>query len=232
MSENIPSPSNPAMPLIDAIYARRSVRGYLDKEVSPALLQRIFAIAQQAPSNCNVQPWKAYVASGDLKQRLSVQMVENINSGVTPNPDYEYRWDFEADYRRRQVDCAAALYSCMGIERGDKAGRQRAVLRNFEFFDAPHMVFIGMDKEFGATVAIDVGMWAQTLMLTLVSFGLHSCAMGTMRNFPDLVRAAFDIQDGTRILFGMAFGYEDVAVAANATRTTRDPIAANVEFRS
>jgi hypothetical protein len=90
----------------------------------------------------------------------------------------------------------------------------RAVLRNFEFFDAPYMAFIGMDPAFGTTVAIDVGM------------------MGTMRNYPDLVREAFDVQDDTRILFGMAFGYEDPSVAANRTVTSRDPISANVVFRS
>ena len=125
-----------------------------------------------------------------------------------------------------------ALYSEMGIERDDKEGRMRAVLRNFEFFDAPYMAFIGMDQSFGTTVAIDVGMWAQTLMLTMVAFGLHSCPMGTMRNYPDLVREAFDIQDGTKILFGMAFGYEDPQVPANRTVTSRDPISANVVFRS
>jgi hypothetical protein len=53
-----------------------------------------------------------------------------------------------------------------------------------------------------------------------------------MRNYPDLVREAFDIQDGTKILFGISFGYEDVAVPANETRTTRDDISANIFFRS
>ncbi len=223
---------DPSMSLIDAIYTRRSVRGYLDKEVSQETLDRIFAIAQQAPSNCNVQPWKVYVASGALKDRLKQQMVENTANGVKPNPDYEYRGDFVDEYRTRQVECAVALYSKMGIERGDKAGRMRAVLRNFEFFDAPYIAFIGMDPKFGTTVALDVGMWAQTLMLTMVSFGLHSCPMGTMRNYPDLVREAFDIQDGTKILFGISFGYEDSSVPANETRTTRDSISANVDFRS
>ena len=224
--------TDPEMSLVDAIYARRSVRGYLDKEVPQDVLNRIFEIAQQTPSNCNVQPWKAYVASGDLKDRLRKQMAENTASGVKPNPDYEYRGDFIDEYRTRQVECAVALYSKMGIARDDKAGRMRAVLRNFEFFDAPYIAFTGMDPKFGTTVALDVGMWAQTLMLTMVSFGLHSCPMGTMRNYPDLVREAFDIQDGTKILFGISFGYEDVSVPANETRTTREPISANVDFRS
>lgn len=227
-----PAVIDPDMGLIDSIYARHSVRGYLEKEVPQDVMNRIFEIAQQAPSNCNVQPWKVYVASGELKDRLRRQMVEATAGGLTPNPDYPYRGDFQDEYRTRQVECAVALYSKMGISRGDKEGRMRAVLRNFEFFDAPHIAFLGMNPAFGTTVAIDVGMFAQSLMLTMVAFGLHSCPMGTMRNYPDMVREAFQIEDGTKILFGISFGYEDPDVVANETRTTRDDISANIVFRS
>ena len=224
--------TDPDMSLIDAVATRRSVRGFLDQEVPQEVLNRIFEIAQKAPSNCNVQPWKVYIASGKLKDQLKQQMLESTANAVAPNPDYAYRGNFEGDYRIRQVQCAIALYSKMGIEKGDKAGRMRAVLRNFEFFDAPYIAFLGMDPEFGTTVAVDVGMFAQTLMLTMVAFGLHSCPMGTMRNYPDMVRAAFDIQDDTKILFGISFGYEDTSVPANATRTSRDDISANIIFKS
>ena len=224
--------TDPDMSLIDAIYGRRSVRGFLDKEIPKDVLNRVFEIAQKSPSNCNVQPWKVYVASGELKERLKKQMVEKVVSGVEANPDYPYRSTFENEYRKRQVECAVALYSSMDIGRDDKEGRMRASLRNFEFFDAPYIAFIGMDPSFGTTVALDVGMWAQSLMLTMVSFGIHSCPMGTMRNYPDLVRDAFDIQDDTQILFGISFGYEDADVSANNTRTAREEISANITFRS
>jgi len=223
---------DPDMSVIEAIYSRRSVRGYLDKEVPADVLNRIFEVAQMAPSNCNVQPWKVFVASGALKDRLKKQMVENTINRIEPNPDYPYRGTFEGEYRKRQVDCAVALYNNMGIERDDKEGRLRAIVRNFEFFDAPYIAFLGMNPAFGTTVALDVGMYAQSLMLTMVAFGLHSCPMGTMRNYPDMVREAFDIQDDTKILFGLSFGYEDTAVAANKTRTAREPISASVVFRS
>ena len=223
---------DPSMSLVEAVSKRRSVRGFLDKEVPQQVINRIFEIAQQAPSNCNVQPWKAYVASGELKESLKKKIYENTTNRVSPNPDYSYTNNFENEYRTRQVECAVALYSKMGIGREDKEGRMRAVLRNFEFFDAPHIAFIGMDPSFGTTVAVDVGMWAQTLMLTMVAFGLHSCPMGTMRNYPDLVRQAFDVEDGTKILFGISFGYEDSALPANETRTTRDATSSNVVFQS
>lgn len=221
----------PDISLVDAIRARRSVRGYLDRPVPDDVLRAVFDLARHAPSNCNVQPWKVYVATGRLRDRLRDAMLERVDQGIAGTPDYEYRGDFTGEYRRRQVDCAVALYREMGIERDDRPGRQRAVRRNFEFFDAPCMAFIGMAPQFGTTVAIDVGMYAQNLMLAMVAHDLHSCPMGTMRQYPDLVREAFAIQDDTRILFGIAFGYEDPGVPANRTRTSRDPVESNVIIR-
>jgi len=52
-----------------------------------------------------------------------------------------------------------------------------------------------------------------------------------MRNYPDLVRDAFEVTDDTRILFGIAFGYEDSSVPANKTITSRDDISTNVVFK-
>ena len=222
---------DPEMSLIDAIYQRRSVRGYLDKEIPETVLKRIFTIAQQTPSNCNVQPWRVYVATGQLKDKLREAMVNNIKNGVEQNSDYHYRGDFVDQYRTRQVACAVELYRNMGIERDDKQGRFDAFLRNYEFFDAPYIAFLGMDKDFGTTVALDVGMYAQTLMLTMAAFGIGSCAMGSMRSYPDLVRDAFAINDETKILFGMAFGYEDASVSANKTKVGREEFAMNVMIK-
>lgn len=219
------------MTLVNAICQRRSIRGFLDQPVPQALLDEIFQLAGKAPSNCNVQPWKVYVASGALKDRLRQQMTERVKQGIPKNPDYDYRGDFEGEYRKRQVECAVAMYSKMGITRDDREGRQYAVLRNYQFFDAPHIAFVGMDRSFGTTVAVDVGMYAQTLMLAMTAFGLGSCPMGTMRDYPDLVRAAFGIGDEIGILFGIAFGYEDPEIPANQTRTSREPLVNSVMFR-
>lgn len=217
--------------LRDAILARRSVRGYLSERVPQEVLDAIFTLAQHAPSNCNIQPWKVYVASGEVKDQLRAAMVERVTSGIPFNSDYEYPDTFAGEYRRRQVECAVALYDQMGIARNDKAGRMHAVVRNYEMFDAPHVCFIGMDKSFGASVAIDVGMYIQNLMLAMTAHGVACCPQGTMRYYPDLVREAFSIGDDTNILLGISFGYEDPSVPANRTRVGRDPIGASVQFK-
>lgn len=225
------SQSAESITLVDAIRQRRSVRGYLDKEVPQETLNAIFELAQQAPSNCNIQPWHVYVASGELKNSIRDKMVDKVMQGVPFNSDYEYPDTFSGEYRKRQVDCAMELYSNMGIERGDKEGRARASLRNFQMFDAPHVVFIGMDKVFGASVAIDVGMYMQNLMLAMTAYGVSCCPQGTMRYYPDIVREAFEIDDQINILLGISFGYEDPSVVANKTVVGREPIEELVEFK-
>lgn len=224
--------TTPTMTLIDAITTRRSVRGFRPDPVSDDVLQAIFDLARTAPSNCNTQPWTCYVASGACKDRLRAQFLQRQEDRVAGTPDFSYVSQFEGEYRKRQVECAVALYNEMGIARDDKPGRLRAVRRNFEFFDAPHILFLGMDRKFGSTIALDVGIYAQTLMLAMTAFGVGSCAMGSMRAYPDLVREAFQLDEDTGILLGISFGYEDPDVQANRTRTSREPLSDSVIFKS
>jgi len=223
--------SKPTMSLVDAITSRRSTRGFLPDQVPQDVMQHVFEIAQQAPSNCNTQPWKVFVASGEVKDRLRDQLVERLEQGVPGQPDFPYVSRWEGEYRQRQVDCAVALYNEMGIARDDKEGRHLAIRRNFELFDAPHIVFLGMNRDFGATISLDVGIYAQTLMLTMHAFGIGSCAMGSMRAYPELVREAFGLGEDTGILLGISFGYEDPDVDANRTRTVREPLSNAVIFK-
>ena len=225
-----PAPSADSMSLAEALRRRRSVRGFRPDPVPPAVLEEVFGLAQLAPSNCNIQPWKAFVASGPVRDELRRRMVDQVSRGVPIRPDFEHLPHFEGVYRRRQVDCAVELYNNMGIARDDREGRARASLRNFELFDAPHVVFIGMERQFGVTVALDVGMYIQTLMLVMTSYGIGSCAQGSMRYYPDDVREVFAEPDSTAILCGISFGYEDESVPANRTRVGREPLAANVRF--
>lgn len=227
------SPLSPkTMSLEEAIRQRRSVRGFLPDQVPETVLHDIFDTSQCAPSNCNIQPWQVYVASGATRDELKRRMVERAMSGAPINPDFDYLPNFEGVHRKRQVECAVELYNNMGIARDDKMGRLKATLRNFELFDAPHVCFIGMRRSFGVTVALDVGMYAQTLMLLMTAYGIGSCAQGSMRYYPDDVREVFGIDHDIAILMGISFGYEDTSVAANLTRVGREALSENVVFKN
>ncbi|KPK16623.1 MAG: oxidoreductase [Myxococcales bacterium SG8_38] len=216
--------------LDEAILGRRSVRGFLRRPVPRAVLEEVLSLAQHAPSNCNVQPWRVYIASGQTADGLRAALVDAVKAGEPARMETPID-DFFGTYRQKQIACAVELYGNMGVERGDRAGRFDANLRNFEFFDAPHVAYVCMSKRFGIGVALDVGMYVQTLMLAMHSRGIGSCAQASLRAYPALVAEHLDIPEDEQILCGLSFGYEDPDVPANQTRQPRDPISRNVFFR-
>ena len=210
--------------LENTIRQRRSVRGYTPNLVPQKLIESILQTAQLSPSNCNVQPWQVLLATGDACQALRQKMHDAFMRGQNMNPDFEALPKFEGVMRTRQIECAQALYGAMDIERNDKIARMKATARNYEFFDAPHVLFIAMKKDFSPSIAVDVGMYAQTLMLLLTANGIGSCAQASTAYYPDIVRDFFEVNDELGILFGISFGYEDLEIKANTATTTRAPL--------
>jgi nitroreductase len=209
---------------------RTSVRAFLNKPVPNKILIDIFENAQLAPSNCNVQPWQTCVVSGKTKELLKEKLMTTLMNGDSPNPDFNWLAKYQGIHRERQFGSANALYSSMGITREDKKLRQKAMVRNWQFFDAPHVVFFTMDKYLDIMGAVDLGIYAQTLSLILIEHGLASCMQGALGQFPDPVRAVLNLPGERGILFGMSFGYADETAAVNNTRTDREKLANAVSF--
>ena len=209
---------------------RHSVRGFLPDRVPEPLLQKIFDTARWAPSGTNVQPWHVCVASGEVRDRIRAGFLERATNNIPAAPDHPRDGKVSDPWRERKRGCARALYGAMGIEWEDREGRARAALRNHEFFDAPHAAFLCINEVFGAQSIADVGMYAQTLMLAMSVNGIASCAQGSLRDYPDLVRESFGLSSELKVLFGISFGFEDPSVPANQARTERAPLAETVQF--
>ena len=209
---------------------RYSARAYVDKPIPQSLLETIFTQAQRSPSNCNVQPWQTCVVSGERKDALKDDLIAAVMSGTPPNPDFNWLPKYEGIHRDRQFGSANALYSSIGVGREDKRGRQMAMIRNWTFFDAPHVAFFTMDKYLDIMGAVDLGIYAQTLSLILSEHGISSCMQGALGQFPNPVKKALNLPEQRGILFGMSFGYQDESAAVNKTRTDREDIANAVSF--
>ncbi len=218
------------MTLDEAIANRRSVRGYLPNEVPEATLREVFALAQAAPSNCNIQPWISHVLSGGSLRTLGRKMVDAANAGILPDPDFTADRKFTGIYRERQIDAAVQLYGAMGIERHDRPRRDWAYRRNLEFFGAPHAVLVFMHGEFEEREAVDLGIYAQTLMLALTVRGIACCAQGALSLYPTIIREHLGLPPSNRLIFGISFGYEDPSAPANAARVGRAPLGESVVF--
>lgn len=218
------------MTLDEAIVNRRSVRGFLPREVPDETIREVFELAQHAPSNCNIQPWISHVVSGESLKALGQKMVDAALAGIPHDPDFTADRKFLGVYRERQIDAAVQLYGAMGIERNDRPRRDWAYRRNLQFFDAPHAVFVFMFNEFEEREAVDLGIYAQTLLLGFTSRGIDTCAQGALSLYPSIIRDHLGLDDTHRILFGISFGYEDTTAPANATRVGRVPLGQSVVF--
>lgn len=215
----------------DIVARRRSLRAYLPQAVDPQLLEHIFSVAQRAPSNCNTQPWLVHVASGDSLQALRSEMSERFMAGDM-SMDFPYDGVYEGVYRERQHGSAQALYDAVDIAREDKAGRHQQFMRNFTFFDAPHAAFFFLPEPFGLREAADLGMYAQTVMLTLTAHGLGSCPQTALSFQANFIREQLGIDAGNKLVFGMSLGYPDPDAPANRCSTDRADLADTVTFHS
>jgi len=220
------------MSLSEILNSRYSVRAFKKDPVEQSILEEVFTAAQRAPSNCNVQPWQTYVVSGAKKDQLKNLLIGTVMKQQQPEPDFNWKVAYEGIHRERQFGSANALYSSMGIAREDKMKRNMAMLRNWAFFDAPHVAFFTMDTYLDIMGAVDVGIYAQTLTLLLKERGIDSCMQGALGQFPQPVREFLELPEGRGVLFGMSFGYADENADANKTRTDRAALQDAVTFVS
>lgn len=218
------------MSLTEILNSRYSVRAFKKDAVDSDILQEVFAAAQRAPSNCNVQPWQTYVVSGAKKDELKNLLIGTVMKQQPPQPDFNWKVAYEGIHRERQFGSAAALYNAMGIARDDKMKRNMAMLRNWAFFDAPHVAFFTMDTYLDIMGAVDIGIYAQTLTLLLKERGIDSCMQGALGQFPQPVHEFLGLPEGRGILFGMSFGYADENADANKCRTDRANLDDAVSF--
>jgi len=213
----------------ELVAARRSIRGFSRQVVPETTMRAIFTTAQRAPSNCNIQPWKVAVVSGERCRTLAERISAAMLAGDI-QMDFPYDGVYEGEHKVRQHAAAAELYGAMGIAREDKAARGEAFMRNFHFFEAPHVAFFFLPQGFGIREAADVGMYAQTVMLAMTAHGLGCCPQTALSFQPHIVREELGIGNDRKLLFGLSFGYPDLERDENRCRTSRAPLNEVVTF--
>lgn len=228
-----PAAAPPALAdLLHATWAnRRSIRAFRPEPIPREQLLAVFAAAQHAPSWCNVQPWRVALTEPPETRALADALVAAARGGF-PQPELPFPLDYPPPYKEHRIACGKALYEAMGIARDDKAGRYDAWLRNYALFDAPHAAIVSCDRRLGPYAYVDVGVWLGYVLTAAAALGIDTCPMASVAAYPAVLREMLPIADTDAILFGLVLGHADPSAPANACRTTRAPVAANVTFAS
>lgn len=212
------------MDAITCITTRRSIRKFIDRPVEKELLREVVDAARWSPSYKNSQPWEVIVLSGEKKKALSEMLVGLLEGGTPPAPDLPEPASWPAAeearisrlYRRRMEATGIDLAAPEVVVQSRKA--------NFRFYGAPHAVYLVQDASLTAWSILDMGLFAQSLMLAAHAKGLGTVPQAFATDYAGQVKEFLGLPATKRVVLGISLGYPDVDAPANSLRTDRDPV--------
>ncbi|AEA34499.1 nitroreductase [Hippea maritima] len=214
------------MNVAEAIKGRFSVRSYLDKPVDKETVYKILDIARFSPSGHNIQPWEVAVVMGKKKQQLAERLMEAVKNREPRKYDYEhYTKQLPEKLKERFNTCNTIVFDAKKIDpKKDKDKLLEHILQNFKFFDAPVELIVMVERGIGEAVFLDLGIFAQSIMLTALEFGLASCPKTSIAMYPDIIRETLGIPESKMIVYGISLGYPNLDAPINKVRMPRDKV--------
>lgn len=234
MTDDVPPLPPPGHEAVEAaLLSRRSVRAFLARPVPADLLTRLLALAAQAPSNSNTQPWHVHVLTGDAKKRLGAAIVQELETnGRAAATEYPYQpAEWQEPFLSRRRAFGQSLYlDQLGIDPADAAGRHAHHIRNYDFFGAPVGLILTVSRHSLAGALIDAGLFLQGLTTAARAHGLDTCLQASFIDFHPVIRQHLRIPDDRFTVCGVSLGYADRDHRLDTLRTEREPLAAFVTF--
>ncbi len=179
--------------VIKCIKGRRSIRNYLDKELSKELIEKIIEAGRYAPSAENRQPWRFIVITdrafiNDLSMRVKEQIRKMLKR------KWKWRKKFpELNERQTLLFLNAVANSSKDVV----------------FHNAPCVVFIITENR--AFYDESCACAAQNMMLAAWSFGVGSCWIGFAKflEMDEEAKEMLGISPGYHIAACLTFGYPE-----------------------
>jgi nitroreductase len=212
------------MNVIDALNSRFTVRAFEPDPVPKGTILKILDAATRAPSSGNTQPWELFVAGGDALDQIRHAYEERFNKRVPGSPDLPAPQEWPPTLQKRMDELRTARFESLGTERDHAATQQVMLERAHQFFGAPAVVYLCMDRTLTAWSIFDMGLLAQSIMLAGQQYGVDSAAAALLISYPDLIRAELEIPEDVLILMGVALGYRDRQHPLNQYRSPRRPL--------
>lgn len=200
--------------------SRFSCRGFTDEPVADSEIEAIVASASRTPSWCNVQPWHVDIVSGEALARLRHDLMADASLGS----DYPFPPGYEGVHAERRREVGWQLYQAVGVAKGDREGSAREMLRNFEFFGAPHVAVISAPAPLGVYAAIDCGLFVQSFLLAAQARGVATVAQAALAQKSQFLREWLELPQDRLIVCGISFGHADPDHPANSFRAGRAPL--------
>lgn len=209
------------MELLEGIETRRSCRAFKSTPVPEEIIKRILKSATKSPSHTNTQPWEVAVVSGKKREELSKLLYSLADKGSPETPDIPSPVNLPPELEKRAKEHSVRRFKAIGIEGADAQQRKAMRMRNYEFYDAPVVLFLLLERNLSTWSIFDMGLFSQSILLAANSFGLGSCLQGSLAGYPDTVRDFLGIPKTKEIVIGISLGYPDPEARINSYRSEK-----------
>jgi len=219
------------MELLEAIRVRKSVRAYKPDPVSEDTLMDLLNAAVRAPSSVNSQPWEFFLVMGDALDALRKAYVEQVRAGVPPHPEIAIPQQkgtspgLAGVYRDRQIALAKQMFQLLGIGKGEKDKMQAWTETMYRFYDAPAAIILVIDEALiSGWPLVDTGLMAGTLAYAALEYGLGTCIIRAIVDYPEQLRAVVGIPNSKQTIVGLSIGYPDWEAPVNQLDSEREAL--------
>jgi len=209
------------MDAVECIKGRMSIRAFKPDPVPRDLLREVVEIARWSPSYKNSQPWEVIILSGEKKKALSKMMVGLLADGAELTQDLPAprSWPPAEDARIRHLYKTRA--DATGIDLNDPEIVRKSKKANFNFYFAPHAVYLLQESSLTPWSIFDMGLFAQSLMLAAHAKGLGTVPQAFATDYAAQIKSFLSIPETKRLILGISIGYPDGESPANQLRTDR-----------
>jgi nitroreductase len=218
----------------EAITSRRAIRAFLPTPVDRADIEAILNVAARAPSGTNTQPWKVYVLTGAIKEKLSAEILRAHNDPALGKQHVEefsyYPREWKSPYIDRRRKVGWDLYSLLGLTRENKAGMHAQHGRNYRFFDAPVGMIFTIDRVMEQGSWLDYGMFLQNIMIAARGRGLDTCPQAAFAQYHRIITDILQLPPNEMVVCGMSLGYADMSRIENSLVSERVPMSEFMTF--
>lgn len=204
----------------DVLTREHATRKFTDQRVSEKTVRKVIEEAQRTPSLLNSQPWRIYVAEGEVAKTIRKEHEEKTLANEEPHEEFDSLLNVEWDTFPSK-NMATMSETLDYFLRGEADDFDQAQLK---LFNAPVIVFLTIPKQSPAWSIFDLGGFSQTLMLAANNRGLSTIPAHAFVKYPEVIRKYLDIPEDETIGIGIGLGYPNKKATINNYKSKRVPL--------
>jgi len=209
------------MDAIECIKTRMSIRKFKPDTVPLEILMKVIDTAKWSPSYKNSQPWEVVIVSGEKKEALSKFLVELLEQNTSPCLDLPEPLSWPPAIEARIAALMKKRSEITGKDLLSPDVRKKSKIANFQFYGAPHGIFLFQDSSLSLWSLFDMGLFAQSLMLAAHAYGLGTVPQAFLTDYAQHIKKFLEIPQSKRLVLGISIGYPDLESPVNSFRPDR-----------